>query len=311
MRAAQYAVRRIHGLSRTVVSRQWRCWAGTDLITGHYRFIESYAPSPFKHRPHSSPLLSPSTMSSTDALTASLATLSIKPAASVVHADTNSPASWRDALLATPSVPDSFELIKTLVYKPKTAKTATPVPVVVIARDETETSSSALGKKLNLKELRLASEDLLAEFFGLDKNSRAFFMLVWFSLSLLLMPHRSPSVTLGAQQGYVFKGRHGDRRLHRIFVCHVCSSRVLVELDLVPFRKRHRHIPQEPRNRRCQDRRNRLCRAQDRRASCQARREGERGCQDRWCSADRDRCQEGGRFFSLVPERACAAVNET
>jgi prolyl-tRNA synthetase len=58
-----------------------------------------------------------------------------------------------------------------LVFKPKTAKTSTPVPVVVIARDETETSSGALGKKLNLKELRLASEDLLKEFFSLDKNS--------------------------------------------------------------------------------------------------------------------------------------------
>lgn len=97
--------------------------------------------------------------------------LSIIPSASITHAETNSPASWREALLATSSAPKSFELIKTLVYKPKTAKTAIPVPVVVIAREETETSSSALGKKLNLKELRLASEDLLAELFALDKNS--------------------------------------------------------------------------------------------------------------------------------------------
>ena len=172
MRAAQHAVRRIHGLSRTVAICQWRCRAGTDLITGR-RFIESYSDSPFKHRPRPRRPLSPSTMSSADSLTAALASLSITPAATVFHADTNSPAAWRDALLASPSVPESFELIKTLVYKPKTAKTATPVPVVVIARDETETSSSALGKKLNLKELRLASEDLLADFFGLDKNSRA------------------------------------------------------------------------------------------------------------------------------------------
>ncbi|KAF8838921.1 prolyl-tRNA synthetase [Paxillus ammoniavirescens] len=110
-------------------------------------------------------------MSSLDSITASLASLSITPSASALHAETNSPTSWREALLATPSAPESFELIKTLVYKPKTTKTATPVPVVVIARDETETSSSALGKKLNLKELRLASEDLLADFFSLDKNS--------------------------------------------------------------------------------------------------------------------------------------------
>ncbi|KAG9311676.1 hypothetical protein JVU11DRAFT_7913 [Chiua virens] len=110
-------------------------------------------------------------MSSADSLSASLAALAITPAATVSHPATNSPAAWRDALVAAPSVPPTFELIKTLVYKPKTAKTATPVPVVVIARDDTETSSSALASKLNLKELRLASEDLLAEFFGLDKNS--------------------------------------------------------------------------------------------------------------------------------------------
>ncbi|KAJ7763691.1 hypothetical protein B0H14DRAFT_3594111, partial [Mycena olivaceomarginata] len=94
------------------------------------------------------------------------------PAAHVVHADTTSPATWRQALDAHPSVPTkTFELIKTLVYKPKTAKTATPVPVVVIARDDTETNSGAIGKKLGLKELRLAPEDLLTEFFALDKNS--------------------------------------------------------------------------------------------------------------------------------------------
>ncbi|KAG2089448.1 uncharacterized protein F5147DRAFT_658399 [Suillus discolor] len=50
-------------------------------------------------------------------------------------------------------------------------------PVVVITCEETETSSSALGKKLNLKELRLASEDLLADFFMLDKNSTSLLSL--------------------------------------------------------------------------------------------------------------------------------------
>lgn len=112
-------------------------------------------------------------------VTQHLADLSITPSISVTHAETNSPASWREALLATTSVPASFELIKTLVYKPKTPKSATPVPVVVIAREETETSSSALGKKLNLKELRLASEDLLADFFALDKNSCMLFLMTW------------------------------------------------------------------------------------------------------------------------------------
>ena len=113
-------------------------------------------------------------MSSAESVIKSLAGLSIKPAGTASHNKTTSPATWREALNATSTTPKSFELIKTLVFKPKTAKTATPIPVVVIARDETETSSGALGKKLNLKELRLASEDLLKELFALDKNSRMF-----------------------------------------------------------------------------------------------------------------------------------------
>lgn len=107
-----------------------------------------------------------------DILTKSLADLSLQPLATVSHADSNSPASWREALAATSDAPKSFELIKTLVYKPKTAKTATPIPVVVVAREETETNSGAIGKKLNLKELRLANEDLLTEFFSLSKDAR-------------------------------------------------------------------------------------------------------------------------------------------
>ncbi|KAM6492523.1 prolyl-tRNA synthetase [Amanita muscaria] len=75
------------------------------------------------------------------------------PISTISHNDTNSPADWKDAILASSSAPASFSLLKTLVYKPKTAKTATPAPLVVVAHEDTETSSSALGKKLNLKEL--------------------------------------------------------------------------------------------------------------------------------------------------------------
>jgi len=109
-----------------------------------------------------------------DAITASLSAISIAPVASAAHSETSSPASWKDALLGASSTPASFNLIKTLVYKPKTPKSTAPVPVIVIANENTETSSSTLGKKLNLKELRLASEDLLTEIFSLDKNSRTF-----------------------------------------------------------------------------------------------------------------------------------------
>lgn len=103
--------------------------------------------------------------------TQKLKSLSIKPTATILHAETSSAATWKEVLIASGSAPKSFETIKTLIFKPKTAKTVAPVPVVVIARDETDTNSTAIGKKLNLKELRLASEDLLRDFFSLDKNS--------------------------------------------------------------------------------------------------------------------------------------------
>ncbi|EJT99274.1 prolyl-tRNA synthetase [Dacryopinax primogenitus] len=86
------------------------------------------------------------------------------------HSPSTSPATWREALEATKGVPDSFELLKVLVFKPRTAKNVAPVPVIVIAREETETNSTALGKKLNLKEMRLATEDLLVEVFGVNKD---------------------------------------------------------------------------------------------------------------------------------------------
>ncbi|OCH93964.1 prolyl-tRNA synthetase [Obba rivulosa] len=96
---------------------------------------------------------------------------SIKPVAIVSHEATNSPAAWREAVEADPATPKPFELIKVLVYKPKTAKSATPQPLVIIAREGTEINANLVAKKLGVKEVRLASEDLLTEFFSLDKNS--------------------------------------------------------------------------------------------------------------------------------------------
>jgi len=141
------------------------------------RLVESRPPVKLNHLPPAQPYCrylssSPAPMSSLDQVTQALAALSIKPTTAISHTVTNSPASWKEALSADTSSPKSFQLIKTIAFKPKTTKNATPVPVVVIAREETETASGALGKKLNLKELRLASEDLLSEFFALDKNSR-------------------------------------------------------------------------------------------------------------------------------------------
>jgi prolyl-tRNA synthetase len=131
-------------------------------------------------------------MSSLDSIT--LAALSITPSETVQHASATSPAAWKEALQTVPKTPKEFELLKVLVFKPKTAKSATPVPVVVVARDDTETSSSLLGKKLNLKELRLASEDLLSEFFSLDKDSRKSLIILCPRASLIPCALVSPLV---------------------------------------------------------------------------------------------------------------------
>lgn len=112
--------------------------------------------------------LSSRTMAS---LATALQRLSIKPHATVSHQSTTNPDTWHQALRSASGTPESYELLKVLVFKPKTPKSEKAVPLVVITRENTETSASALGKKLNLKELRLASQDLLSEFFKLDKDS--------------------------------------------------------------------------------------------------------------------------------------------
>jgi hypothetical protein len=137
------------------------------------RVISSFA---LYHSPPFSPshrrFSSAAAMSGIDTITERLAKVSIKPSASVSHAGQASPAEWRKALSSAPGTPKDFELLKTLVFKPKTAKSATTVPVVIVAREETDANAAALGKKLNLKEMRLANADLLKEFFSLDKDSR-------------------------------------------------------------------------------------------------------------------------------------------
>jgi prolyl-tRNA synthetase len=106
-----------------------------------------------------------------DRTKAVLSSASITPHSIVFHTASDSPAAWRSAL-ASVATPASYQLTKTLVFKPKTAKNAITVPVVVILGEESEMNSGALAKKLKLKEMRIASEDLLKEFFALEKDSR-------------------------------------------------------------------------------------------------------------------------------------------
>lgn len=69
--------------------------------------------------------------------------------------------------LATVSSPENEKALptKSLVFKPKTAKTATPVPVFVFALHETSTPSNLIAKAAGVKEPRLARDDLVQEFF--------------------------------------------------------------------------------------------------------------------------------------------------
>lgn len=55
---------------------------------------------------------------------------------------------------------------KTLVFKPKTAKTATPIPVVVFALQATATPAGLIAKAADVKEPRLANDALVQEFFS-------------------------------------------------------------------------------------------------------------------------------------------------
>ena len=88
-------------------------------------------------------------MSAFDTVLETLSKLSISPK-TVSHDAVSDNKAWAEALTNTKDV--SFEITKTLILKPKTAKTAAPTPVVVIALDATETNASALGKKLSLKD---------------------------------------------------------------------------------------------------------------------------------------------------------------
>jgi prolyl-tRNA synthetase len=100
----------------------------------------------------------------------SLNSLSLTPP-SVTHIPSPTPTLWRSTLLSTPSVPQQFTLLRSLIFKPKTAKTAVPVPIVVIVRDGVEIAVGPLGKKLGVKEMRLVGQEMVTEILGVDKDS--------------------------------------------------------------------------------------------------------------------------------------------
>lgn len=113
-------------------------------------------------------------MPPSDVVLETLAKLSISPKV-VSHEPVTNASTWTEALKTQDA--STFELTKTLILKPKTAKTAATTPVVVIALESTETNATAIGKKLSLKDCRFANEELLSETFGATKENVSPFSL--------------------------------------------------------------------------------------------------------------------------------------
>src|SRR6266702_2129052 len=185
-------------------------------------------------------------MATLDSATQALAALSITPSSTVEHASASSPAEWKGALQTAPGAPKEFELLKFLVFKPKTAKGATSVPVVVVARDTTETSSSSLAKHLNLKDLRLASEDLLSEFFSLDKDSCKFLPVDFTFPALLTLALFSEP--FDSQSRDVPQSHHSCRYLPSNCTGPTRRACAFFTQNTLPLRSRHLRLFSQTRN---------------------------------------------------------------
>ena len=84
----------------------------------------------------------------------------------VSHSTTSNSATWKEALASTSSTPKNSVLTKTLVFKPKVAKSQTAVLIMVVALDSTGTSAVQIAKAAEEKEARFAAADLVKEALG-------------------------------------------------------------------------------------------------------------------------------------------------
>ncbi|EGX53697.1 hypothetical protein AOL_s00006g25 [Orbilia oligospora ATCC 24927] len=90
-----------------------------------------------------------------------LEALSINPTV-VSHGPCKNVAEWHaqlDSVLPQPGF--EFKLVKTMVFKPKAPKSETTPLIVLIALEDSQTPSSTVCKAVNVKEARLASEDVV------------------------------------------------------------------------------------------------------------------------------------------------------
>ncbi|CDK25481.1 unnamed protein product [Kuraishia capsulata CBS 1993] len=125
--------------------------------------------------------------------------------------------------LATPS-PEGVLSTKTLVFKPKTAKTATPIPIIVVALTETQTPGGAIAKAAGFKEPRLAKDDLIVEFFGCTAKE--------FSIANLTDAHSEGKIKLVVDSKIV----EGDKAAELEFVCQTGKLVLTTETLLSYFK---------------------------------------------------------------------------
>lgn len=91
----------------------------------------------------------------------------------VSHSPTSNAATWKEALAASSAPKDSL-LTKTLVFKPKVAKTQTAVLIVVVALDNSATNAAQIAKAAGEKEARFATPDIVKEALGVTVEQGIF-----------------------------------------------------------------------------------------------------------------------------------------
>lgn len=85
----------------------------------------------------------------------------------VTHEATSNATTWKEAL-ATTSTPNDYLLTKTLVFKPKVAKSAVATLIMVVALDSTATNAGQVAKAASEKEARFAAADVVKEALGVS-----------------------------------------------------------------------------------------------------------------------------------------------
>jgi len=121
----------------------------------------------------------------------------------VIHAPVTNAVEWKEALATTrvPSTP--HVLTKTLVFKPKVAKSQQALLIMVVALDSTATSAGHVAKSAGEKEARLAAADVVKETLGVavQQGSSPFYTSFERELNLTSFPSCGYEGTFGLCTG--------------------------------------------------------------------------------------------------------------